>query len=150
MAKKWKALLGLGPAGRMSKSEYQANMNGLNMFFGAVLGFVLTGAEKLNNWQFGFLLMSLAGVVITVLYISGSRHRLAYAALALFYAATFPEAMHFIFKGTVDVPDKIRPTLLVWIAMTVMVEFWAREKEGTPEKMETQEPVDTGEKARAG
>ncbi|WP_343628862.1 hypothetical protein [Roseateles sp.] len=150
MAKKWKALLGLGPAGRMSKSEYQANMNGLNMFFGAVLGFVLTGAEKLNNWQFGFLLMSLAGVVITVLYISGSRHRLAYAALALFYAATFPEAMHFIFKGTVDVPDKIRPTLLVWIAMTVMVEFWAREKEGTPEKMETQEPVDTREKARAG
>jgi hypothetical protein len=34
--------------------------------------------------------------------------------------------------------------------MTVMVEFWAREKEETPEKMEAQEPVDTGEKARAG
>lgn len=150
MAKKWKALLGLGPAGRMSTGEYQANMNGLNMFFGAVLGFVLTGAEKLNNWQFGFLLMSLAGVVITVLYISGSRHRLAYAALALLYAATFPEAMHFIFKGTVEVPDKIRPTLLVWIAMTVMVEFWAREKAEAPEKLETQEPVATGEKAGAG
>lgn len=118
--------------GRMSTGEYQANMNGLNMFFGAVLGFVLTGSEKLNAWQFGFLLMSLASVVVTVLYISGSKHRLAYAALAALYAATFPEAMNFILRGTVEIPDKIRPTLLVWIGMTVMVEFWGREKGEEP------------------
>lgn len=51
---------GLGP---MSTGEYQANHNGLNMFFGAVRGFVLAGSERLDSWQFGVLLTSLAGVV---------------------------------------------------------------------------------------
>ena len=114
--------------GRMSTGEYQANLNGMNMFFGAVLGFVLSGTEKLNAWQFGVLLASLASVVITVLYISSSKHRLMYSLLALFYSATFPELMNLMLRSHDIVPDKVRPTLLVWIMMTVMVEFWAREK----------------------
>lgn len=114
--------------GRMSSGEYQANLNGMNMFFGAVLGFVLSGTEKLSAWQFGVLLTALASVVITVLYISSSKHRLMYSLLALFYAATFPEVMSVLLRGPDLVPDKVRPTLLVWIGMTVMVEFWAREK----------------------
>lgn len=118
--------------GRMSSGEYQANLNGMNMFFGAVLGFVLSGTEKLNAWQFGVLLTSLAGVVITVLYISSSKHRLAYSLLALFYAATFPEIMGLLLRSPEAIPDKIRPTLLVWIGMTVLVEFWARERDDAP------------------
>lgn len=114
--------------GRMSSGEYQANLNGMNMFFGAVLGFVLAGTEKLSAWHFGVLLATLAGIVITVLYISSSKHRLAYAALAVFYAATLPEAMDFMLRSHDVVPDKVRPTLLVWILMTIMVEFWARER----------------------
>ena len=114
--------------GRMSSGEYQANLNGMNMFFGAVLGFVLSGTEKLSAWQFGVLLTALASVVITVLYISSSKHRLMYSLLALFYAATFPEVMSVLLRGPDLVPDKVRPTLLVWIGMTVLVEFWAREK----------------------
>ncbi|HEY1397936.1 hypothetical protein [Roseateles sp.] len=124
--------------GRMSSGEYQANLNGMNMFFGAVLGFVLSGTEKLSAWQFGVLLTALASVVITVLYISSSKHRLMYSLLALFYAATFPEVMSMLLRGPDLVPDKVRPTLLVWIGMTVMVEFWAREKsqEKSQEKSE--------------
>ena len=118
--------------GRMSSGEYQANLNGMNMFFGAVLGFVLSGTEKLNAWQFGVLLTSLAGVVITVLYISSSKHRLAYSLLALLYAATFPEIMGLLLRSPELIPDKIRPTLLVWIGMTVLVEFWSREKTEAP------------------
>ena len=120
--------------GRMSTGEYQANLNGMNMFFGAVLGFVLSGTEKLNSWQFGVMLAALAAIVITVLYISSSKHRLVYALLALFYAATFPVAMDFMLRGHDVVPDKVRPTLLVWIAMTVLVEFWAREQADKAEK----------------
>lgn len=114
--------------GRMSTGEYQANLNGLNMFFGAVLGFVLAGTERLNAWQFGFLLLSLASIVVTVLYISSRRNKLTYSLLALLYAATLPEMMDLLLSSKDVVPDKVRPTLLVWIAMTVMVEFWAREK----------------------
>jgi drug/metabolite transporter (DMT)-like permease len=128
MAAKIHRVLARSGLGRMSSGEYQANLNGMNMFFGAVLGFVLSGTEKLSAWQFGVLLTGLAGVVITVLYISSSKHRLAYSLLALFYAATFPEMMDLMLRSHDLVPDKVRPTLLVWISMTIAVEFWAREK----------------------
>lgn len=132
MPAKFNRLFARTGLGRMSTGEYQANLNGLNMFFGAVLGFVLAGTERLNAWQFGFLLLSLASIVVTVLYISSSRNKLAYSMLALLYAATLPEMMELMLRTKDVVPDKVRPTLLVWIAMTVLVEFWAREK-GTAE-----------------
>ena len=129
MPAKFSRLFARTGLGRMSTGEYQANLNGLNMFFGAVLGFVLAGTERLNAWQFGFLLLSLASIVVTVLYISSSRSKLTYSLLALLYAATLPEMMDLMLRTKDVVPDKVRPTLLVWIAMTVLVEFWAREKE---------------------
>ncbi len=129
MPAKINRLLSRTGLGRMSAGEYQANLNGLNMFFGAVLGFVLAGTERLNGLQFGMLLLSLASIVVTVLYISSSRNKLTYALLALFYAATLPEFMDLMLRSKDIVPDKVRPTLLVWILMTVLVEFWAREKD---------------------
>lgn len=129
MSARFNRLLSRTGLGRMSTGEYQANLNGLNMFFGAVLGFVLAGSEKLNALQFGFLLLSLASIVVTVLYISSSKNKVMYALLALFYAATLPELMDVMLHSKDTVPDKVRPTLLVWIFMTVAVEFWAREKE---------------------
>lgn len=118
--------LGLG---RMSTGEYQANLNGLNMFFGAVLGLVLTGTEKLDAWQFGVLLFCLAGNVITILFISSSRNRVSYAVFALVNALLFPYVMGLLLRAPDLVPDKIQPTLLVWTVMTIVVEFWARQKD---------------------
>ncbi|MBB3277431.1 MULTISPECIES: hypothetical protein [unclassified Pseudoxanthomonas] len=118
--------LGLG---RMSTGEYQANLNGLNMFFGAVLGLVLTGTEKLDAWQFGVMLFCLAGNVITILFISSSRNRVSYAIFGLVNALLFPYVMGFLLRAPDLVPDKIQPTLLVWTIMTIVVEFWARQKE---------------------
>lgn len=135
--------------GRMSASEYQANLNGMNMFFGAVLGFVLSGTEKLSAWKFGVLLMCLAAVVVCVLYISSSKHRLAYSLLALLYAATFPEGMDLMLHSQDVVPDKVRPTLLVWILMTILVEFWAREREEDKEKEEEEEEKEDGRAGQA-
>ncbi|XHS77014.1 hypothetical protein ACFJGW_14915 [Burkholderiaceae bacterium UC74_6] len=137
MLAKMKGALAKGGVGRMTTSEYQANLNGMNMFFGAVLGLVLAGSEKLNAWQFGVLLGSLAAIVITVLYITSSKYRFAYSLLALLYAWSLPSAMDFMLRSHDTVPDKVRPTLLVWILMTMMVEFWAREKpEAAAEKTE--------------
>jgi hypothetical protein len=118
--------------GRLSTGEYKANLNGINIFFGTVLGLVLTGAERLASWQFGVLLMMLSCVVITILYISSSTRRITYSVLALGYAIAFPEVLDAIFGGQGMVPDKIRPTLIVWTLMTVLVEFWAREKTRNP------------------
>ena len=85
--------------GKMSTGEYQANLSGMNTFFGAVLRFVLIGTEKLNSWQFGFVLMLLAGIVIYILFISNSRHRVAYAIYTLVFAFTFPELIDLALRG---------------------------------------------------
>ena len=129
MGNKIDAVLGKTGLGKMTSSEYQANLNGLNMFFGAVLGFVLTGTETLNTWQFGFVLMMLASAVILILFISSSNHRLAYSIYALIIALTLPELINFILRGDGLVSDKFRPTLVVWTLMTILVEFWGRERD---------------------
>ena len=128
MKEKAQALLQRVGLGRMSAGEYQANLSGLNTFFGAVLGFVLTGTEKLSSLQFAIVLASLAGVVITILYVSSSRNRLVYAALAIFYASVFPELMDRVLGMQGAVPERVRPTLIVWALLAVTVEFWARER----------------------
>ena len=129
MADRVKKLLQRTGLGRMSTREYQANLAGLNMFFGAVLGFVLAGTEKLSSWQFGVVLALLASSVVSILYISSSKHKILYSIVALFYAIVFPELVDLILGGQDMVSDKIRPTLLVWTLMAIMVELWSRDKE---------------------
>ena len=113
--------------GRITTGEYRANRDGLNMFFGAVLGLVLAGTEGLANWRFGVVLLCLASVVITIHYISSSRWWVQYALLALVYSIGFPRFMDVLLGGSDLVPDKIRPTLVVWTLMAILVEFWNRD-----------------------
>jgi hypothetical protein len=119
---------GFAGLGQMSQDEYRANLTGINIFFGAVLSFVLSGAEKLNEKEFMLLLMMLTGIVVSTLYISSSRHRFIYALFAFGTAFFFPEMMAVILKKSGAIPDKIRPTLMVWAAATALVEFWWRDK----------------------
>ena len=132
MRKKIGAVFAKVGLGRLSSGEYQANLNGLNMFFGAVLGFVLTGTETLDSWQFGQILMLLAGAVVSILYISSSKNRMVYSILALVISLAFPELVEFALQSEGLVPNKIRPTLLVWTVMTIVVEFWGRERGQPP------------------
>jgi hypothetical protein len=129
--------LGLG---KMTGDEYQANLTGMNMFFGAVLGLALTGTEKLGNWQFGVVLAMLAGIVVSILFISSSRHRIAYAIYTVVLVLTFPGMVDLMLKGHDIIPGKVQPTLIVWTAMTILVEFWGREKDGaaSPARAETE------------
>ncbi|MGY1426149.1 hypothetical protein [Lysobacter sp. A289] len=133
MLKKISAVFNKVGLGRLSIGEYKANLNGLNMFFGAVLGFVLSGTENLDSWQFGQILMLLAGAVVFILYISSSKHRVVYSICALAMSLAFPELVEFALQSEGLVPDKIRPTLLVWTVMTIIVEFWGRERSQPPQ-----------------
>lgn len=54
---------------------------------------------------------------------------MAYSIYAIVITLIFPEAIDLVLGGNNLVPDKIRPTLLVWTLMTILVEFWAREQE---------------------
>jgi hypothetical protein len=111
---------------RMTQREYRANLDGLNIFFGAVLGFVLAGAETLSPFAFTLLLIMTASIVITILYISSSDHRLTYTMFAIAVIATLPLLPNALMPGVAFLPRNLQPTLAVWLGMTIFVEFAPR------------------------
>ena len=66
-----------------SESEYRANHVGMNTFFGAVLGFVMAGTERLDAIEFAYVLFMVSGVVISILYVSASKQKIVYSLLTL-------------------------------------------------------------------
>ncbi len=113
---------------RMTEREYRANIDGLNIFFGAVLGFVLAGSESLDNVWFGVLLAMTSGIVVSILYITASEQRLTYSALSLVMIAMLDRVLEDALPGVNSVPDKLQSCLLVWALMTIAVEFLPRER----------------------
>ena len=113
---------------RMTEREYRANIDGLNIFFGAVLGFVLAGSETLDDFGFGVLLAGTAGIVVSILYITSSEHRLGYSVLTLALIASMGTWLEQLVPGSQSIPAKLQPCLLVWALMTMSVEFLPREK----------------------
>ena len=113
---------------RMSHGEYRANITGLNIFFGAVLGFVLAGTETLEPLPFALLLAMTAGVVISILYITASDKRLSYAIMTLVLIALMSQWADPLLPKDADLPSKLQPTLAIWALMTIFVEFMPRER----------------------
>ncbi len=112
---------------RITVRESRANIDGLNIVFGAVLGFVLASIETMGTRDFAITLFYAATLVIIILYISHSPHRLVYALIAIGCVAVLPHliAENFISAAS-RVPDKLQPTFAVWLVMTLMMEFWPR------------------------
>jgi hypothetical protein len=114
---------------KLSEREYRANIEGMNIFFGATLGMVMAGAEKMRPYEFGLVIALIACIVVTILYISSSNHRKTYAALALTGALLLSNFPLVTKSGvSVFVPPYVQPTLIVWILMTILVEFSPRRK----------------------
>ena len=118
--------------GRMSHAEYRANLNGLNIFFGAVLGVVMAGTETLAPHDFAVTLFFAATLVISILHVSSSRHRIAYAATCALLIAFLPRIIERLTDGA-SAPSHLQPTLAVWLAITIIVELLPREREGAEE-----------------
>lgn len=111
----------------MDAREYHANVAGLQIVFGAVLGFVLAGAERFDRFAFATLLLLTIGAVVSILYISASRHRLLYTAVALGYSLALPWTILRITE--LQAPEKLAPTLLIWTLFQAGVEFAPRSGE---------------------
>ena len=116
----------------MTASEYRANLQGLNVFFGAVLGAVRAGAERLNAWDYGMTLLLVASLIITILYISSSKRRLLYSAYALIAIAVPPRFVDKLIDGKIASLVYLQVTLLVWALMAILVEFAPRERSEIP------------------
>jgi hypothetical protein len=119
-------------SGRMIHGEYRATLNGLNIFFGAVLGVVMADTESLRSWDFVFVLLLTAATIVAILNISTSSRRIAYAIVAAAAIFFLPWLMKELLSAGAALPDKLQPTLAVWTAMTVAIEFAPREKPVAP------------------
>ena len=124
--------LGLKKAFVPTDSEVAANHAGMNTFFGAVLGFVMAGSEKLDQFEFAYLLFMVAGTVISILYVSASRQKAIYAALSLMLILLLPKLMDNMLDPGEQLPSKLQATLLVWTAMSIFVEFLPRRSDDDP------------------
>ncbi len=115
-----------------TESEYAAHLAGMNTFFGAVLGFVMAGSERLDSLEFAILLTFVAGIVISILYVSASPHKWIYGALTLFLIAMLPRTFAPILEKGEQLPDKLQATLLVWTLLSIAVEFLPRRPDEPP------------------
>jgi len=112
-----------------TEGEIAANHAGLNVFFGAVLGFVMAGTERLDSLEFAYVLLVVSAVVISILYVSASRQKVAYSILTLVLIFVLPRAAGMVLDQGETLPDKLQPTLLVWTLLSVFIEFLPRRKD---------------------
>ena len=115
-----------------TESEYQAHQAGMNMFFGAVLGFVMAGTEQLDQLEFAFTLMFVSAIVISILYVAASPYKWVYAVLTVAMIAMLPTAFGPILEAGEHLPDKLQATLYVWTFITIFVEFLPRRPDNAP------------------
>lgn len=122
------------PSYSMTEREYEANIRGMNIVFGAVLGFVLAGAGDLPPQDFAIVLLFSASTVVTILYLAMSDYKLFYALTAAAAIVALPFVLDELFKVP-DIPQ-LQPTLAVWALMVVIVELMPREQPDNPKEKE--------------
>ncbi len=116
----------LPPSFRITEREYRANIEGMNIVFGAVLGFVLVGAENVEVRDFIGLLVLSSAIVIMILYLGSSEYKLFNAIVTALSIAFLPFIAVDLFDIT-EVP-KLQPTLAIWALMVLGVELIPRER----------------------
>jgi uncharacterized membrane protein YgdD (TMEM256/DUF423 family) len=115
---------------RTTALEARANISGLNIVFGAVLGFVLASTESMGTRDYSITLFYSATVAILILYISHSKRRLIYTMVSIAFVAGLPIFLGDQFgSNSSTIPEKLQPTFAVWLVMTIMMEFWPRVQE---------------------
>ncbi|MEM7665800.1 MAG: hypothetical protein AAF250_08060 [Pseudomonadota bacterium] len=124
------------PGFRITEREYRANIEGMNIVFGAVLGFVLVGAENVAVRDFVGLLFLSAAIVVMILYLGSSEYKLFNATIAAVSIAGLPYVAVDLFDIT-EVP-KLQPTLAIWALMVLGVELLPRENKTNEIPQETE------------
>ena len=117
---------------RISHREYKANLSGMNIFFGAILGVVMAEYESSSPRDYIAALLLSAALVVNILYISSSKRRIFYALMAasiigFLWVAAFLDEIPFDFDAT-WLMNRYLPAMSVWFGMTLFIEFTPRER----------------------
>ncbi len=127
---------------RITAREAGANISGLNIVFGAVLGFVLASTETMNVRDYSVTLFYSATLAILILYISHSKHRLIYALVSIAFVAGLPIILgEQLGSDPSKIPEKLQPTFAVWLVMTLMMEFWPRAQDAVTNAREDEAEI---------
>ncbi len=116
-------LFKIGNPFKLTQREYEATINALNIFFGAIIGVSLGNITEIPMDEYVILLIIISVLVSSILLVTYSHRRiwnsimLAGALLAAWYAESDNGG------GAIDFPDRVLPTLTVWAALAVMTEF---------------------------
>lgn len=113
--------------GRQTQSGKVGGLDGLNLFFGALLGANLGTIERVPLFDYVKLIVLLAGTVMTIRMISTSKQRRYMFGLVLFYAALIT-AMFLVpdLRPQGMVPDDLNrlvATLAIWIGFVLLIEL---------------------------
>jgi len=110
---------------KMTRREYDASINALNIFFGAVIGITLGGALTKDVADYVIILLMSVGAVISILYISYSERKwMGVASLVVSIVCMLLINYTSSEKGEgIIFPQKLVPTLAVWSIMALITEY---------------------------
>lgn len=118
---------------RSTPGDRAGSIDGLNLFFGALLGANLGTMQALPLLVYAQIVLLLAGTVMIIRMISTSERRWFVLAVAVFCAAAVA-GMFFIpmFKPRglpEDAQHKLLATLAIWLVCVLLVEFLPAHKD---------------------
>jgi hypothetical protein len=120
----------VGNPNKLSQREYEASLNALNIFFGAIIGVSLGNIEAMSVQDYVVLLLATAAMVSTILVVSYS-HRRIWNVVVMFSLLGFAWYIDiYRAKGIdIDFPEKLLPTLSVWAGLAILLEFTEKTSE---------------------
>lgn len=118
---------------RATPGDKAGSIDGLNLFFGALLGANLGTMQALPLARYFQLILLLAGSVMVLRMISTSERRWYALGVAAFCILVFASMLFVPMLKVKGLPDadlyKLALTLAVWFACVLLVEFSPAQKE---------------------
>ncbi|MEO1044034.1 MAG: hypothetical protein AAFX04_01185 [Pseudomonadota bacterium] len=120
----------IGNPGKMTHREYQAALNALNIFFGAIIGVSLGNIETIPTWDYVILLVVTSALVMQILLVSYTHRRIwNMLMLVIFLGAAWYIHLNPRSDIELEFPSKLLPTLSVWAVLAFGIEFSERTDE---------------------
>ncbi|MEH6702345.1 hypothetical protein [Parasphingorhabdus sp.] len=112
----------IGNPFRLTQREYEATINALNIFFGAIIGVSLGNITEIPMDDYILLLVIISAMVSSILLVTYTHRRIWNSIMltAVLLAAWYAESNA---GDLIDFPERVLPTLTVWGALAVMTEF---------------------------
>jgi drug/metabolite transporter (DMT)-like permease len=113
---------------KQTAKERAAGIDGIGLFFGALLGANLGSLSEMSVNDYAVIVMLLAGAVVTIQTVVRSERRLYAAMVLALYVLIFASILLLPTLRPEGVPTvdlhKLLITLAIWIGLVVFFEYW--------------------------